>query len=102
MAAFDAESGDASQLDFRLMQDGSVNLYFRAHVLAEDVEWLRARGYVIHEFDCLGWHSMDEVHAAFASILNFPHWYGRNLDALNDSLSDVPVPDESGTVLVFL
>ncbi len=32
--------------------------------------------------------SMKQVHAAFASALAFPEWYGANLDALHDMLTD--------------
>ena len=34
-------------------------------------------------------HSAAEVHEFLASELNFPSYYGANLDALNDCLSDV-------------
>jgi hypothetical protein len=30
-----------------------------------------------------------------------PGYYGRNLDALNDCLSDIGIPEEGGRVLVF-
>ena len=33
--------------------------------------------------------SMADVHTRFAEELDFPEWYGRNLDALYDSLTDV-------------
>lgn len=33
--------------------------------------------------------SMEEVHDRFAQALNFPAYYGRNLDALFDCLTDV-------------
>lgn len=31
----------------------------------------------------------EELHDAFAEGLDFPHWYGRNLDALHDCLTDI-------------
>lgn len=39
---------------------------------------------------------MADVHTAFAAVLDFPEWYGRNLDALYDMLT---VPQESVTVV---
>jgi RNAse (barnase) inhibitor barstar len=46
-----------------------------------------------------GWHhqSRDEVLAAIGDALSFPEHYGQNLDALNDSLRDLPGP----TVLLW-
>ncbi|MBE6598318.1 MAG: barnase inhibitor [Ruminococcaceae bacterium] len=34
-------------------------------------------------------HTKDELHDAFAVGLGFPEWYGRNLDALHDCLTDI-------------
>ncbi|MCI8400353.1 MAG: barstar family protein [Oscillibacter sp.] len=31
-----------------------------------------------------------DLHAALAQGLDFPHWYGQNLDALRDCLTDLP------------
>ena len=33
--------------------------------------------------------SMSEIHTIFAEELDFPDWYGKNLDALYDCLGDV-------------
>lgn len=33
--------------------------------------------------------NMSEIHRIFSETLNFPSWYGRNLDALHDCLSEV-------------
>lgn len=33
--------------------------------------------------------SMSDIHNIFAEELDFPEWYGRNLDALYDCLGDV-------------
>lgn len=41
------------------------------------------------------------MHEAFSSALEFPEYYGRNLAALNDCLSEIEVPFESGRVLVL-
>ena len=40
---------------------------------------------------------MSDVHAAFAAALEFPDWYGGNLDALYDMLT---VPREAVTVVL--
>lgn len=33
--------------------------------------------------------SMDAIHTQLAEVLSFPAWYGRNLDALHDCLSEI-------------
>ena len=37
--------------------------------------------------DCTTVASMAEIHEILARELNFPEWYGRNLDALHDCLT---------------
>lgn len=38
---------------------------------------------------CGGCADQKELHARLAAALDFPHWYGHNLDALMDCLTDV-------------
>ena len=42
--------------------------------------------------------SMDELHAVFAAALDLPEYYGKNLDALHDCLTDMP--DDVGVIAV--
>ena len=42
--------------------------------------------------DGLELQSMEEVHDLFARALDLPEWYGRNLDALFDCLTDAHEP----------
>lgn len=50
---------------------------------------------------------MEDMHAAFAASMSFPDYYGKNLDALDDVLSDVATfsygcdPAAAGTVLAI-
>lgn len=39
--------------------------------------------------DCASIGSRADFHAAFAGVLSFPEWYGRNLDALHDCLTEI-------------
>ena len=36
--------------------------------------------------------TIDDVHALFARAFGFPEWYGNNLDALYDCLTDISEP----------
>lgn len=38
---------------------------------------------------CAGIETKQQLHAALASALNFPEWYGHNLDALYDCLTEL-------------
>jgi RNAse (barnase) inhibitor barstar len=89
-------------LDRQILQRGAICLYFRPEVLEEDVKWFRENQYLIHQFDCATWNSEDDFHTDVDQKLGFPDYYGGNLNAFNDCLSDIEVPDSSGTVLVFL
>nr|WP_325225486.1 barstar family protein [uncultured Oscillibacter sp.] len=42
--------------------------------------------------DGLELRSLEEVHDRFAQALALPEWYGRNLDALFDCLTDLSEP----------
>lgn len=50
--------------------------------------------------NCAKIASMGELHDILARELNFPEWYGRNLDALHDCLSAI-CEDTSVTFLHF-
>ena len=39
--------------------------------------------------DCGGSADKKELHVRIADALDFPHWYGHNLDALMDCLTDL-------------
>lgn len=102
MAAFTGDPNESTRLDWRILQNGAISLYFQRHALADDIAWLREHGYEIHEFDCSQWTSESEFHADVSRDLGFPSWYGRNLNAFNDSLSDLVVPDNGGVALVLV
>ena len=101
MAIFRNESEDFQRLDWTLLQNGAINLYLRPELLAEDAEWLKAHNYLLDTFDCSSWRSEEDMHEALASGLKFPDYYGRNLDALNDCIGHLEIPEESGRVLIF-
>ena len=98
MAFFRQE--DLNRLDWRLLQNGFINLYWRTNSLDEDVQKLEELGYKIVRFDCSLWKTMHECAHDFNSKLKI-QWQGNSLDALNDFLADIEISFESGLVLVF-
>ncbi|WP_075620117.1 barstar family protein [Paenisporosarcina indica] len=82
-----------------LMQDGSVTLFWNNSIYEKNIESIKLEGFDIYSFDCTEWE-MDNYHKELAKTLAFPDYYGRNLNAFNDCLSDI-VPDNKGFVLAF-
>ena len=39
--------------------------------------------------DCARIYSREDLHAVFREALTFPEWYGNNLDALYDCLTEI-------------
>lgn len=101
MAIFRNDGEEFQRLDWELLQNGAVTLYFRPQVLEEDVEWLKRHDYRVDSFECSLWVGTSEMHEALSCGLEFPDYYGRNLDALNDCICDIEISEEGGRVLVF-
>ena len=101
MPVFSDNPEEWQRLDLRLLQNGSIHLYCSPAILAEDAEWLQTHSYMLDNFDCSRWETKEKMHEELASNLEFPDYYGKNLDALNDCLGDIALPDGGGRVLVF-
>lgn len=92
-----------SQLDKEILANGPVALYFNQQVLEEAKQWFLHQNYEIMTFDCNTWVSQENFHSDVSQTFGFSEYYGRNLDAFNDFLSEAIFRDEKqGTVLVFL
>ena len=101
MATFRDEAEEFQRVDWKLLQNGAVTLYFRSQVLLEHLEWLNRYDYRVDSFECSIWTGENEMHEALRCGLEFPPYYGRSLDALNDCLSDLEISDEGGRVVVL-
>ncbi len=93
MASWDPAAELSHPVDYRLVQSSFVSRFQRAPILDETVEWLRHHEYDVVEFDATTWGSVVDLLDDFADRLAFPDYFGRNLDALNDCLSDVASHD---------
>ena len=101
MTAFNGSAEEFRRLDYSILQNGAINLYWRAEILYDDIEWLKNHSYQTNTFDCSLWYSEKQMHDMLARELGFPGYYGRNLDALNDCLSDIDIPSGSQRILAF-
>jgi hypothetical protein len=89
MSAFDADSDLREDLAFRLMSRSFVRLFWRSALFEQTLTWLRAHGYHVALLDASAWTREADLHRDIAAALDFPDYYGHNLDALNDCLRDV-------------
>ncbi len=101
MAAFTDDPSEFQRLDWSLLQNGAVVLYLRRDVLEPDIAWLQEHAYEVKRLDCREWSDQRAMHVAMATTLSFPKYYGMNLNAMNDCISDLEIPAEGGLVLVF-
>ncbi len=89
MTAWNADAEIAHPVDFRLVQAGFITMFWRLSVLDDTLGMLRSLAYRVVEFEAGAWHSGTAMYDEMASQLGCPDYFGRNLDALNDCMSDV-------------
>ncbi|EFM10710.1 Barstar (barnase inhibitor) [Paenibacillus curdlanolyticus YK9] len=82
-----------------LMINGSIVMFWRPSLLEKYIENIREEGFDVYIFDCESW-DRNSCLLEIGNTLEFPDYYGRNLNAFNDCLSDI-VPSGEGFVLVF-
>ena len=99
MALFSNSPDDWQKLDWQILRDGGVALYWRPEYLAEDVQWLVGRNYDVYTFDCEHWASESEMFSDLARAVGFSKCW--DFDAVNDNLSDLPIREDGGVALVF-
>lgn len=100
MSGFKNNPVDLQRLDYRIFQNGWSSLYWRENILDSDIEWFKNERFRIIEFDCTSWTTETNIHKDIMNKLEFPEYYGGNLNALNDCLSDFEFND-AGALIVF-
>lgn len=101
MAVFDSnDEAMYGRLDWQILKNGWSGIIRQPAVVDQCAAWFDDEGYRVVEFDCRGWTDDDVMHAELAAKLDFPSYYGRNLDALNDCLRSMPL-DEPGLLIVL-
>ena len=107
VAAWDSDAQTTHPVDFRLVHNTFVTMFWRSSLLDETIEWLRSHAYDVVEFDAASWGSVADMFDDVAAGLEFPDYFGRNLDALNDCMRDVASgeygwrADAAGLVIVL-
>ena len=88
MSAFSLDDELNHHADFEIISRGGVSLFRNRSVMADALGELRELGYECVQLDATSWGE-PQLHTDFAAALNFPDYYGHNLNALRDCLSDV-------------
>jgi RNAse (barnase) inhibitor barstar len=86
--------------DWQILQNGWSALYLKPSILDAELVWFRSEGFQIAEMDCENFSSEKEFHAQLKVGLKFPDYYGRNMNALDDCLSDLTIK-EPGFLMVY-
>lgn len=90
------------RLDYQLLLNGAISLYFSESILQDDCTWLKEHGYKVRGMDASNWRSEQNFHDDVKRILEFPEYYGKNMDAFNDCLSDLEISMDGGFAIAFL
>ena len=90
----------SGRLDWAVLQNGWSSLYCRLDILERDLTWFRNARFKIIEINCSDWDNPSTIHKCLKKELSFPDYYGNNLDAMNDCLSDLEISGE-GLIVVL-
>lgn len=102
MAAYNRQVNNCSKIDWTILINGSISLYFDESILIEDLDWLKNNCYKIIILDFSEIVNVEEFHAEIKKACEFPDYYGENMSALSDCLlHDLEVSYEGGCALVF-
>jgi hypothetical protein len=83
MTLFSNSPADWQRLDWQILRDGGIALYWRQEYLTDDVQWFASQNYDIYEFDCERWRSEEEMYSDIGRVLRFSEWWGPDWDAIS-------------------
>src|SRR5262245_29323891 len=89
MTAFDRSADLSGDPGFTFLHNSPITLFWRMPLLDLAIARLDAAGYHLVRLEAGGWDTPKKMHLDLARALDFPTYYGQNLDAFNDCLRDV-------------
>lgn len=107
MAPWDTHAELSHSVDYRLVQNTFVTMFWQQFLLDDTVRWLSGHDYDVVALDAGAWRAAEDMFSAVARALDFPAYFGQNLDALNDCMRDVAAgeygwrAEATGLVLVL-
>ncbi|SRR5690606_19355865 len=91
---------EPTRLDEEILRDGAISMYHNLKILEEDIKNLSNYNYRIIDIDVSNW-TLETLHPNLKEILDFPDYYGENLNAFADCLNDMYNKRFSGVIIVF-
>jgi len=88
-----------ASLESRLLQNGCVVLYHNPYLLESYVKVLEEQGWKYKEISIARSGTVEEFYEQVALALNFPAYFGKNLDAFRDCLGDISFPENGRLAL---
>ena len=102
MASFDKKINNCARLDWQILINGSISLYYDRAILEEDMQWLKSSGYQLYIFDFHMIKTREGFHKKAKEEFIFPDYYGENISAFSDCLMfDLPIPVDGGVAIVL-
>jgi hypothetical protein len=89
MVAFDPSADLIGEPGYRYMHNSFVTLFCRRPLLDNAIAQLEAARYHMVLLEAKDWETPKQMHRDLAQALDFPAYYGQNLDALDECLRDV-------------
>ena len=93
---------DCNRLDFEVLAEGGVALYYQHDVLAEDLAWLALERYEVVQFDEEATESLDAFHfEARLKLAADDGEYEASNEGFREAASRLEVPEPGGVALIF-
>ena len=99
MSVFKNTEATWQRLDYRLLLNSPIALFWHVEIFEKQVAWFQDNGYRVASFDAASWDTESTFHQDLYKTLNFPGYYGMNLNALNDCLFDMDLLDCDGVAI---
>ncbi len=77
------------QITSELLEDSAVKFFYKTEIFQKYIQSILNEGITVFSFDAEKWTSVDIFYSELSGKMNFPHYFGKNLDALNDCLSEM-------------
>ena len=83
------------------MQNSPIALYWNFEIWRKHTDWFGQHGYKVISFDAAKWCTEEAFHEDLKAGLEFPDYYGMNMDALDECLGDLEFHDLDGIVIAI-
>jgi hypothetical protein len=100
MAVFTPD--DCNRLDFEILAEGGVALYYQHEILGEDIAWLALERYEIVQLEESAMDSIEAFHFEARLKLHLGDDYPGTFEGLRDALSELQVPPGAGGYAIVL